>query len=164
MILNGRKRSGIDRKVDLPILPIREQGPESLVRFHKYHSKTCMDENSGRTPSEVRKMLQQKRRPIRSALKNGGAENFDGLPVLRRSIFLYNSLFIRQLTGKKQAFEKLIHWILKHCWASIPLLRNIRQKHPKFPTRDNREISGKKVCSLYYQLYKLYFSLKIESI
>ena len=67
---------------------------------------------------------------MRGALKNGGAENFDESSVLRRSIFLYNSLFIRQLTGKKQAFEKLIHWILKHCWASIPLLRNIYLWHP----------------------------------
>lgn len=34
--------------------PIREQGPETgLVHLSKYYSKTCMDENSGRAPSDV---------------------------------------------------------------------------------------------------------------
>ncbi len=104
------------------------------ILMFRYHSKTCMDENPSRTPTEVRKILQQKRHLSQDALKNGGAENFDGLPVLRPAVLGRNSLFIRQLTGKKQAFEKFIHWILKHCWNSIPLLRNIRQKHSKFPT------------------------------
>lgn len=58
-ILQSRKRSGIDRKVDLPILPIREQGPETdLVHLSKYHSKTGMDENLGRAPSEANPTLQ----------------------------------------------------------------------------------------------------------
>ena len=66
--MNGRKRSGIDRKVDLPILPIREQGPETgLVRLLKYYSKTCIDENSGRAPSDVHPISQQKRHFVRSA-------------------------------------------------------------------------------------------------
>lgn len=60
VILNGRKRRGV-REVDPPKFPVREQGPrEGLVCLYKYHSKTCMDENSVRTPSEVRKILQQK--------------------------------------------------------------------------------------------------------
>ncbi len=118
-------------KLDPPKFPVREQGPLSgLVSSLKYYSKTRIDKNRHRAPSGVGKTSQQKRHPVRSALKNGGAENFDESSVLRRSIFLYNSLFIRQLTGKKQAFEKLIHWILKHCWASIPLLRNIYLWHP----------------------------------
>ena len=33
-----------------------------------------MDENSGRTPSGVGKTSQQKRHPIRGALKNGGPD------------------------------------------------------------------------------------------
>ena len=52
--MQSRKRDGIDRKVDPPILPIREQGPETgLVRLHKYHSKTRIDKNPGRAPSEA---------------------------------------------------------------------------------------------------------------
>ena len=117
--------------MDPPKFPVREQGPRAgLVSSLKYYSKTRIDKNRRRAPSGEGKTSQQKRHPVRSALKNGGAENFDESSVLRRSIFLYNSLFIRQLTGKKQAFEKLIHWILKHCWASIPLLRNIYLWHP----------------------------------
>lgn len=49
-------------KLDPRKFPIREQGPrEGLVYLYKYHSKTCMYENPSRTPSEVRKILQQKR-------------------------------------------------------------------------------------------------------
>ena len=66
-----------------------------------------MDETPSRTPSEVRKTGQQKRHPVRSALKNGGAENFDGLPVLRPAVWERNSLFNRQLTGKKQTLVGL---------------------------------------------------------
>lgn len=97
--------------------------------------------NPGRTPSGVGKIAQQKRHSIRSALKNGGAENFDGVRVLRPRSAV--SLFIRQLTGKKQAFENFTRWILRHCENFISLLRNICQKHSKFPTQSNREISGK---------------------
>lgn len=42
-----------------------------------------MDENSVRAPSDVGKTSQQKRHPIRSALKNGGAADADGLVSLR---------------------------------------------------------------------------------
>ena len=103
-------------KLDPPKFPVREQGPrEGLVSSLKYYSKTRIDKNSRRAPSDVHPRSQQKRHPVRSALKNGGAENFDGLPVLRRSVLFYNPLFIRQLTGKKQIFEKFIYWILWAC-------------------------------------------------
>ena len=69
---------------DPPNFPIREQGPETgLVHLFKYYSKTCMDENSVRAPSDAHPTSQQKRHSVRSALSNGGAEIFDGLPVLR---------------------------------------------------------------------------------
>lgn len=55
----------------------------------------------------------------------------------------HSSLFNRQLTDKKQAFENFTRWILRHCENFISLLRNICQKHSKFPTQSNREISGK---------------------
>ena len=60
-ILQSRKRRGVC-EVDPPKFPVREQGSETgLVCLYKYHSKTCMDENPSRTPSEVRKTGQQKR-------------------------------------------------------------------------------------------------------
>ena len=66
-ILQSRKRRGV-REVDPLKFLIREQGPETgLVCLYKYHSKTCMDENPSRTPSEVRKILQQKRHSVQSA-------------------------------------------------------------------------------------------------
>ena len=34
---------------------------------------------------------------------------------LERRVVTRNSLFNRQLTGKKQAFKKFIHWILERC-------------------------------------------------
>lgn len=64
-----------DVELDPPKFPVREQGPKKgLSLLPKYLSKTCMDENSGRAPSGVGKTSQQKRRPIRSALKNGGPD------------------------------------------------------------------------------------------
>ena len=66
-----------------------------------------------------------------------------GRRFLERWVVTCISLFNRQLTGKKQAFENFIYWILKHNWDSRPLQRNIRQKHSQFPTRDNRERTGK---------------------
>jgi len=51
----------------------------------------------------VGKITQQKRHLLQDAFLNGGAENFDGLPVLRPAVLGRNSLFNRQLTGKKQA-------------------------------------------------------------
>ena len=88
--MNGRKRSGIDRKVDLPILPIREQGPfPGLVHLSKYYSKTCIDKNPGRAPSDVHPISQQKRHPIRSALKNGGPEGTRTPDLLRVKQALY---------------------------------------------------------------------------
>ena len=62
-----------------------------------------------------------------------------GCGFLERRVLTRNSLFNRLLTGKKQAFEKFILWILKHCENFISLLRNICQKHFKFPTQRNRE-------------------------
>lgn len=53
------------------------------------------------------------------------------------------SLFNRQLTGKKQAFENFILWILGGYDNPCPLQRNICQKHSKFPMRRNRERTGK---------------------
>jgi len=38
-----------------------------------------------------------------------------GCGFLERWVVTRNSLFIRQLTGKKQAFEKFILWILEPC-------------------------------------------------
>lgn len=71
-------------KLDPPKFPVREQGPETgLVHLSKYYSKTCMDENSGRAPSDAHPTSQQKRHFVRSALKNGGAAIFDGVRVLR---------------------------------------------------------------------------------
>ena len=60
-ILQSRKRCGAS-EMDPPKLPVREQGPETgLVCLSKYYSKTCMDDNSGRAPSEANPTLQQKR-------------------------------------------------------------------------------------------------------
>ena len=99
--------------MDPPKFPVREQGPETgLVHLSKYYSKTCMDENSGRAPSDVHPISQQKRHPTKSALKNGGAENFDGSWVLRPRSMV--SLFIRQLTGKKQAWARLSLGFRRH--------------------------------------------------
>lgn len=58
-----------DVELDPRIFPVREQGPKKgLSLLPKYLSKTCMDENSGRTPSEVRKIL-QKKAPFARCLK-----------------------------------------------------------------------------------------------
>ena len=72
-----------------------------------------------------------------------GQQFLMGCRFLERRVVTRNSLFIRQLTGKKQAFENFILWILRTCWNAIPLQRNIRQKHFKFPTQSNREDIGK---------------------
>ena len=91
-----------------PKLPVREQGPETgLVSSLKYYSKTRIDKNRRRTPSDAHPTSQQKRHLLQGALKNGGTENFDGLPVLRRSVLFYNPLFIRQLTGKNRYLKNL---------------------------------------------------------
>lgn len=64
-----------DVELDPLNFPIREQGPETgLVHLSKYYSKICMDKNLGRAPSGVGKTSQQKRHPVRSALKNGGPD------------------------------------------------------------------------------------------
>lgn len=44
---------------------------------------TCMDKNRYTLPTGEGKTGQQKRHLVKDALINGGAENFDGLPVLR---------------------------------------------------------------------------------
>ena len=70
--------------MDPPKLPVREQGPETgLISSLKYYSKTRIDKNRRRAPSDVHPISQQKRHSVRSALKNGGAEIFDGSSVLR---------------------------------------------------------------------------------
>ena len=161
--------------MDPPKFPVREQGPETgLVRLRKCYSKTCMDRNPGRTPSDAHPTSQQKRHPVRSAFSNGGAEIFEGLPVLRSAVLGCNSLFIRQLTGKKQAFEKFILWILRYCENFISLLRNICQKHSKFPAQRNREISGKyqarnrellsSMYCFFNQRFKVIFNISISII
>ena len=87
--MRRRKKRGTS-EVDPPKFPVREHGPETgLVCLYKYHSKTCMDENPSRTPSEVRKILQQKRHPVRSALKNGGPEGTRTPDLLRVKQALY---------------------------------------------------------------------------
>lgn len=64
-----------DVELDPRIFPVREQGPKTgLVHLSKYYSKTCMDENSGRTPTGEGKTSQQKRHSTKSALKNGGPD------------------------------------------------------------------------------------------
>lgn len=71
-------------KLDPPKFPVRDQGPrEGLVSSLKYYSKTRIDKNRRRAPSGVGKTSQQKRHPVRSALKNGGAADFDGFVSLR---------------------------------------------------------------------------------
>jgi hypothetical protein len=108
-ILQSRKRCGAS-EVDPPKFPVRDQGPrEGLVSSLKYYSKTRIDKNRRRAPSGVGKTSQQKRHPVRSALKNGGAENFDGARVLRPRSMV--SLFNRPKTGKGQ----FILWILELC-------------------------------------------------
>lgn len=73
-ILQSRKRRGAS-EVDSPKFPVREHGPrEGLVSSLKYYSKTRIDKNSRRAPSVVGKTYQQKRHPVRGALKNGGPD------------------------------------------------------------------------------------------
>ena len=63
----SRKISEIGTKLnnlDPQIFRIREQGPGTgLVLFHKYYSKTRMDKNLGRAPSEERKHANKKDTP-----------------------------------------------------------------------------------------------------
>lgn len=48
-----------DVELDPLNFPIREQGPETgLVHLSKYYSKTCIDKNPGRAPSETNPTLQ----------------------------------------------------------------------------------------------------------
>lgn len=76
--------------MDPPKYPVREQCPrEGLVSSLKYYSKTRIDKNRRRTPSEVRKILQQKRHPTKSALKNGGPEGTRTPDLLRVKQALY---------------------------------------------------------------------------
>lgn len=90
--------------------PVREQGPGTgLARFHKYHSKTCMDENSSRPPSEVRKHANKKGTPRGVPFQMVGQKILRGCRFLDLPCGGHSSLFNRQLTGKKQAFENFIH-------------------------------------------------------
>ncbi len=64
-----------DVELDPRKFPIREQDPrEGLVCLSKYYSKTCMDKKSGSAPTAANPQSQQKRHPVRSALKNGGPD------------------------------------------------------------------------------------------
>ena len=92
--------------LDPAISAVREKGPKRafFVGIQK-HSMTRTDKNGCKTPTGEEKIPQQRRHLLQDAFLNGGAENFDGVWVLRlRSVI---SLFIRQLTGKKQAFVVL---------------------------------------------------------
>lgn len=72
--LQSRKWCGAS-EVDSPKFPVREQGPrEGLVSSLKYYSKTRIDKNRRRAPSDVHPISQQKRHPVRGALKNGGPD------------------------------------------------------------------------------------------
>ena len=51
-----------------------------------------------------------------------GQQFLMGRRFLDGSALLYNSLFNRQLTGKKQAFEKFIHWIFELFCYCAPVL------------------------------------------
>ena len=89
MILNGRKRCGV-REVDPRKFPVREQGPETgLISSLKYYSKTRIDKNRCRAPSDVHPISQQKRHSVRSALKNGGPEGTRTPDLLRVKQALY---------------------------------------------------------------------------
>lgn len=52
---------------------------------------TRIDKNFTISPSGVGKTQQQKRHPVRSALKNGGAEIFDGSTVFRPGMVIGQS-------------------------------------------------------------------------
>lgn len=73
---------------------------------------TCMDKNHIILPTMEGKASQQKRHLSQDAFLNGGAENFDGSWVLRPRSMV--SLFIRQLTGKKQAWARLSLGFRRH--------------------------------------------------
>lgn len=92
--------------MDLAKFAVRENTPfrtffVALINL----SKTCTDKNRIETPTIEGKANQQKRHSAKSALKNGGVENFDGA---RCSVV---SLFIRVNTGNFATF-RLILWIL----------------------------------------------------
>ena len=95
--MRHRRRRGTS-EVDPLNFPVREQGPETgLVRLHKYHSKTCMDENPSRTPSVVGKTSQQKRHLVKDAFLNGVPKGFvimqpKNLKKLNRLLYLLNIL------------------------------------------------------------------------
>lgn len=79
-----------------------------------------------------------------------------GCRFLDRRVVTRNSLFIRQLTGKKQAFEKFIHWILGGM-AILALFREISAKTtPNSLPRETGKEQGKNSLFLY-----LHFILKI---
>jgi len=107
------------------------------------YSKMVSDEKAKFFPLEKDKLKHKKIPVLRAGKIKMGQKFLMSCRFLERRVVTRNSLFNRQLTGKKQAFENFILWILKSCWKSIPLLRNICQKHAQFPTRDNRERTGK---------------------
>ena len=88
-ILQSRKKRGTS-EVDPLNFPIREQGPETgLISSLKYYSKTRIDKNRRRTPSDAHPTSQQKRHSTKSALKNGGPEGTRTPDLLRVKQALY---------------------------------------------------------------------------
>ena len=73
--------------------------------------------------------------------KNGGAEIFDGMQVLRTRTEI--SLLIRQLTGKKQALVGLSFGFGSHFENYVPVLEISFKISAKFPMQRNKEITGK---------------------
>ena len=65
-------------------LAVREKGPKwAFFARSQKHSMIRTDKNRAISPSEVGKTSQQKRHLVKDAFSNGGAENFDGVWVLR---------------------------------------------------------------------------------
>lgn len=122
--------------MDSPKFPVREHGPrEGLVSSLKYYSKTRIDKNSRRAPSVVGKTYQQKRHPVRSALKNGGAGMFDGIAALKPVCP------IPCLSGKEQEILPILG-LFGGFWR-YPIIKCFvgrnEEENSKFPKVINRE-------------------------
>ena len=70
-----------------------------------------------------------------------------GCRFLERWVVMRNSLFNRQLTGKKQAFEKFTRWILGGVWQSSPSSEKYPPKTLQIPYAEKqgryREMLGR---------------------
>lgn len=101
-------------KVDLAVFAVRELGP-NYPYFGQgiKHSKTVTDEKV-RSFSTRKDTTKHKKIPVSWAGKTKMGQKFlMGRRFLERRVVTRNSLFNRQLTGKKQAFEKFIYWIFE---------------------------------------------------